>query len=83
MALPNSKLADILRQRRNQGGFASYKPDINMLSPFAANPSEIYSDEHMAPGAKGNALNLDVEARPTFAGLDDIYRPNLDSKLRL
>lgn len=88
MALPNSRLAEILRQRRNQSGFGSLTPDQNIgmgmaLGPFVPNATDVYTDEHMQPDSKGNALNLDVESRPAFAGLDDIYRPNLDSKYKL
>ncbi|XP_075165863.1 OCIA domain-containing protein asrij [Haematobia irritans] len=84
MALPNSRLAEILRQRQQQrgGGFLNTDQSIGMgmaLGPFTPNASDVYSDEHMHPDVRGNALNLDMESRPQFAGLDDIYRPNLDS----
>lgn len=84
MALPNSRLGEILRQRKQQGGLAGFKPDQSLsmgmaLGSFTPNASDVYTDEDMQPHNKGNALNLDTE-RPSFAGLDDIYRPNLDSK---
>ncbi|XP_013109892.1 OCIA domain-containing protein 1 [Stomoxys calcitrans] len=84
MALPNSRLGEILRQRQQQrgGGFLNPDQSIGMgmtLGPFTPNANDVYSDEHLHPDSKGNALNLDTESRPQFAGLDDIYRPNLDS----
>lgn len=85
MALPNSRLGEILRQRKNQGGLSGYAPDQNLsmgmaLGPFTPNTNDVYSDVDIHPSNKGNALNLDVESRPSFAGLDDIYRPSLDSE---
>lgn len=85
MALPDSRLGEILRQRKNQSGLGGYRPDQNLsmgmaLGPFTPNATDVYTDEDLHPVNKGNALNLDVESRPSFAGLDDIYRPNLDSK---
>ncbi|XP_065367725.1 OCIA domain-containing protein 1 [Calliphora vicina] len=84
MALPDSRLGEILRQRKNQGGLAGYKPDQSLtmgmgLGAFAPNPNDVYTDGDLRPTNKGNALNLDMESRPSFSGLDDIYRPNLDS----
>lgn len=84
MALPDSRLGELLRQRKNKGGLAGYAPDQSLsmgmtLGPFTASPRDVYTDEDIQPANKGNALNLDIEARPSFAGLDDIYRPNLDS----
>ncbi|KNC29649.1 hypothetical protein FF38_08678 [Lucilia cuprina] len=84
MALPDSRLGELLRQRKNQGGLAGYRPDQGLgmgmsLAPFAPNNNDVYTDEDLQPNNKGNALNLDMESRPSFAGLDDIYRPNLDS----
>lgn len=86
MALPDSRLGEILRQRKNQGGLGGLRPDQNLsmgmaLGSFTPNPKDVYTDEDMQPIDKGNALNLDVESRPSFAGLDDIYRPNLDSNI--
>ncbi|XP_073847645.1 OCIA domain-containing protein 1-like [Musca autumnalis] len=88
MALPNSRLAEILRQRQSQrgGGSGFLNPDQSIgmgmtLGQFSSpNSTDVYSDEHLHPDAgRSSALNLDAEARPQFAGLDDIYRPNLDS----
>ncbi|TMW54683.1 hypothetical protein DOY81_000214 [Sarcophaga bullata] len=84
MALPDSRLGEILRQRKNQGGLSGYAPDQNLsmgmaLGPFTPNANDVYTDVDIQPNNKGNALNLDVESRPSFAGLDDIYRPSLDS----
>uniref|UniRef100_A0A1B0A9I3 OCIA domain-containing protein n=1 Tax=Glossina pallidipes TaxID=7398 RepID=A0A1B0A9I3_GLOPL len=88
MLLPNSRLGELLRQRQNQSGFSSLKTDSQLgvgmtLSPFASNAGDIYSDEHLQPAGKGNALNLDMENRPTYAGLDDTYRPTLDSAAQI
>lgn len=85
MALPNSRLGEILRQRKHQGGgLGGFKPDQNLsmgmaLGSFTPNANDVYTDEDMQHKNKGNALNLDMESRPTFAGLDDTYRPNLDA----
>lgn len=83
MNLPNSRLGEILRQRQTQG-LSGFKPDQSLsmgmgLGPFTPSANDVYTDEDMQPQNKGNALNLDMEARPSFAGLDDVYRPNLDS----
>lgn len=88
MNLPNSRLGELLRQHRDGKGFGAgaggygFSSDgglgIGMsLNPFGSN--DVYSDEHLQPNRQSNSLNLDVESRPTFAGLDDIYRPTLDS----
>lgn len=85
MALPNSRLGEILKQRQ-RGGASFLNPDQSIgmgmtLGAFTPNSADVYSDEHMQPDSKGNALNLDMESRPQFAGLDDIYRPNLDCNI--
>uniref|UniRef100_A0A1A9WI91 OCIA domain-containing protein n=1 Tax=Glossina brevipalpis TaxID=37001 RepID=A0A1A9WI91_9MUSC len=88
MRLPNSRLGELLRQRQNQSGLSSLKTDSQLgvgmtLSPFTSSSGDIYSDEHLQPAGRGNALNLDTESRPTYAGLDDTYRPTLDSPTQI
>ncbi|XP_037714658.1 OCIA domain-containing protein 1 [Drosophila subpulchrella] len=84
MRLPNSHLGELLRQRRQGGGvISSITPDENLgraftLAPFTPSSADVYSDEAIKP-TRSTALNLDTESRPTMAGLDDIYRPTLDS----
>ncbi|EDW56857.1 OCIA domain-containing protein 1 isoform X2 [Drosophila sechellia] len=84
MRLPNSHLGELLRQRRQGGGvISSITPDENLgraftLAPFSPSSADVYSDEAYQPG-RSTALNLDTESRPTLSGLDDIYRPTLDS----
>ncbi|XP_068148072.1 OCIA domain-containing protein 1 [Drosophila tropicalis] len=84
MRLPNSRLAEVLRQRRQGGGVIStMTPDESLsraftLAPFSPSSPDVYSDEAYQPG-RSTSLNLDTESRPTLSGLDDIYRPSLDS----
>ncbi|EDV56715.1 OCIA domain-containing protein 1 isoform X2 [Drosophila erecta] len=84
MRLPNSHLGELLRQRRQGGGvISSITPDESLgraltLAPFSSSSADVYSDEAYQPG-RSTALNLDTESRPTLSGLDDIYRPTLDS----
>eukprot|EP00099_Drosophila_melanogaster_P020286 NP_611733.1 asrij, isoform A [Drosophila melanogaster] len=84
MRLPNSHLGELLRQRRQGGGvISSITPDENLgraftLAPFSPSSADVYSDEAYQPG-RSTSLNLDTESRPTLSGLDDIYRPTLDS----
>lgn len=84
MRLPNSKLGELLSQRQRDGSVISrLNPDQGIgigltLSPF--NSTGI-SDERIQEFPRSSALNLDLENRPSIAGLDDIYRPSLDSEL--
>ncbi|KAH8401583.1 hypothetical protein KR009_006722 [Drosophila setifemur] len=84
MRLPNSHLGELLRQRRQGGGvISSITPDENLgraftLAPFSPSSADVYSDEAYQP-VRSTSLNLDTESRPTMTGLDDIYRPTLDS----
>uniref|UniRef100_A0A8D8H2Q6 OCIA domain-containing protein 1 n=1 Tax=Culex pipiens TaxID=7175 RepID=A0A8D8H2Q6_CULPI len=82
MRLPNSRLADIIRQRR-QGGTAGVErllPDQSlgagsMLSPFGpTTPSDTVTGDHYR-----RDFNLDVHV-PQYAGLDDNERPTIDCK---
>ncbi|XP_053961974.1 OCIA domain-containing protein 1 [Anastrepha ludens] len=84
MRLPNSRLGELLKQRRENGGVMSrLSPDQGMglglaLSPFNSTGANVNEDQ-ANEFARSNALNLDVESRPSIAGLDDIYRPSLDN----
>ncbi|ETN61411.1 OCIA domain-containing protein 1 [Anopheles darlingi] len=83
MQLPNSRLADLLKQRRlgGTGMTDKFLPDqgfgaSSMLTPFASTPSpERHADESFT---NNSSLNLDYDA-PQYAGLDDSGRPTLDS----
>ncbi|XP_069701206.1 OCIA domain-containing protein 1 isoform X2 [Periplaneta americana] len=71
MQLPNSKLAEMLRQRKRQGGFQeSITMDPGFPMPSFAE-TETYSDV-------GPHHDLDTD-RPYNEGLDDSHRPTLDS----
>lgn len=80
MTLPNSKLAEILRQKKKGAFYGQLAPDQGFGSGLALQPfssfSDSYSDEQVRK--QSSALDMD-ESRPTFSGLDDVYRPNLDS----
>ncbi|XP_032291550.1 OCIA domain-containing protein 1 isoform X2 [Drosophila virilis] len=84
MRLPNSRLGELLRQRRQGGGVIStITPDENLgraftLAPFTPSSADVYTDEGYQP-SRNTALNLDTDSRPNLSGLDDIYRPTLDS----
>ncbi|XP_055624310.1 OCIA domain-containing protein 1 isoform X2 [Toxorhynchites rutilus septentrionalis] len=84
MQIPNSRLADIIRQRRQgaaagverlipeQGGFGAG----SMLSPFGpAIPSDSVTEERLRDS---DSLNMDI---PQYSGLDDSGRPTVDSTL--
>ncbi|XP_017469267.1 PREDICTED: OCIA domain-containing protein 1 [Rhagoletis zephyria] len=84
MRLPNSRLGELLKQRRKDGGvMGRLNPDQGMgiglgLNPFNSTLSSTNEDlGRELP--RSSALNLDVETRPSIAGLDDIYRPTLDN----
>ncbi|PSN35362.1 hypothetical protein C0J52_11496 [Blattella germanica] len=70
MALPNSPLAEMLRQRKRKGGFQetiTMDPNLS-LPPFG--DVESYSDV-------GPHHEIDTD-RPYHEGLDDSQRPTLD-----
>lgn len=81
MTLPNSKLAEVLRQKKKGNFYGQLAPDQGFGSGLALQPfssyADGYSDEHVKK-KQGSALDID-ETRPTFSGLDDVYRQNLDS----
>lgn len=77
MALPDSKLGEMLRMKRRGGLYENLTPDQGFgaglaLAPFQS-ATEKYSDELQ----RSTSLNLDTE-RPSMSGLDDTFRPNLD-----
>jgi len=77
MRLPNSRLAEALRLRKKGVFFESFAPDGGLsLAPFASS-TDVYTDENMKSHQQ-NSLDIDVE-RPSNFGLDDTYRPSLDS----
>lgn len=85
MRLPNSRLADIIRQRRqgNTAGVERLLPDQSlgagsMLSPFGpTTPSDTITGDHYR-----RDFNLDM-SRPQYSGLDDSERPTIDSSRQL
>ncbi|XP_055702762.1 OCIA domain-containing protein 1 isoform X2 [Phlebotomus papatasi] len=84
MRLPNSKLAEILKQRKRGGLYESLTPDQGFgtglaLPPFGNTTTDSYSDEVFRKN-RNSALNLDTE-RPANTELDDTYRPNVDSPI--
>jgi len=77
MAIPGSKLGEMLKMKRKGGLYESLTPDQGFgaglaLSPFQS-ATEKYSDELQ----RSTTLNLDTE-RPSESGLDDTFRPNVD-----
>lgn len=77
MRLPNSKLAEALRRRKKGEFFESFNPDGGLsLAPFSSS-TDVYTDENMKSHQQ-NSLNLDVD-RPNNSGLDDTYRPSIDT----
>uniref|UniRef100_A0A336MIB8 CSON000263 protein n=1 Tax=Culicoides sonorensis TaxID=179676 RepID=A0A336MIB8_CULSO len=81
MKLPNSKLGEILRQKQKGAFYGQLSPDQGFGSGMSLQPfssfTDSYSDEE-AKRSQSSVLDLD-ESRPVMKGLDDVYRPNLDS----
>lgn len=77
MRLPNSRLAEALRRRKKGEFFESFTPDGGLsLAPFSSS-TDVYTDENLKAKPQ-NSLDLDVD-RPANFGLDDTFRPSLDS----
>lgn len=77
MRLPNSRLAEALRRRRGGEFFESFSPSGGVsLAPFSS-ATDVYTDENMKEKHQ-NSLDIDVD-RPSNSGLDDTFRPSLDS----
>ncbi|XP_058830770.1 OCIA domain-containing protein 1 [Topomyia yanbarensis] len=83
MRIPNSRLAELIRQRRQggPGGVERLLPDQglgagSMLSPFGpTSPSDSYTEKQLD---RSDTFNLDIHV-PQYSGLDDSGRPTLDS----
>ncbi|CAG9860523.1 unnamed protein product [Phyllotreta striolata] len=77
MQLPQSKIGEMLRQKRRGNIRENIDPGFGAglsLSPFSGiSPSETYSD--ISPYS---SLDIDT-SRPENPGLDDYYRPSLDN----
>jgi hypothetical protein len=80
MRLPNSRLAEALRRRKKGEFFEKFTPDGGLsLAPFSSQ-TDVYTDENMKE-KNHSSLNLDVD-RPANFGLDDTYRPSIDTPER-
>ncbi|XP_053664639.1 OCIA domain-containing protein 1 [Anopheles marshallii] len=83
LQLPNSRLADLMRQRRQEttGMADKFLPDqgfgaSSMLTPFETSPArERQADESFL---SNGSLNLYYDG-PQYSGLDDSGRPTVDS----
>ncbi|CRK97837.1 CLUMA_CG011213, isoform A [Clunio marinus] len=77
MRLPNSKLAEALRRRRKGEFFETFTQEGGLsLAPFSSS-TDVYTDENLKHNQQ-NSLDLDVD-RPANFGLDDTYRPSIDT----
>jgi len=77
MRLPNSQLAEMLKRKNKGEFFEKFTSDGGIsLAPFGSS-TEVYTDEILKPG-QNNSLDLDFD-RPANGGLDDTYRPSLDT----
>jgi hypothetical protein len=78
MQLPNSRIAEALRRRKNGEFFERITPGGLSMSPFSGT-TEVYTDENMKEvdpfksTGQNNSLDLDLD-RPFNSGLDDTYR---------
>lgn len=84
MRLPNSQVGEMLRRRK--GGFMdNFSPDGGLsMAPFTSRAQpDIYTDEGQKPVQPQHRQgSLDFDRPVTFSGLDDTYRPTLDSPER-
>lgn len=86
MRLPNSQVGEMLR-RRKQGFLDNFSPDGGLtMSPFSqrTQQNDVYSDEGMraSPQIPQSSSSLDLDRPISFNGLDDTYRPSLDTPER-
>uniref|UniRef100_A0A1L8DCM4 OCIA domain-containing protein n=1 Tax=Nyssomyia neivai TaxID=330878 RepID=A0A1L8DCM4_9DIPT len=84
MKLPNSKLAEVLKQRKRGGLYEGLMPDQGFgtglaLPAFGNTTTDSYSDESFRQN-RSSSLNIDTD-RPANAELDDTYRPNVDAPI--
>lgn len=71
MRLPNSRLAEALRRRKNGEFFEKFTPEGGLsLAPFSS-ATDVYTDENMKAHQQ-NSLDIDVD-RPVNFGLDDRF----------
>lgn len=86
MALPDSKLAELLRAKKKGGLYDSLTPDQGFgaglaMAPFSSqSKTEQYTDE--TNKNKVSSLDLDTD-RPVQFDLDESRRGNVDSMMRL
>ncbi|KAG5682409.1 hypothetical protein PVAND_011762 [Polypedilum vanderplanki] len=79
MQLPNSRLAEALKRRKGGEFFERINPDGGLsLAPFSS-ATDIYTDENLKHSSQSDSLNLNLEDRPFNSGLDDTYRPSIDT----
>lgn len=78
MRLPNSRLAEILRAKKKGGFIENITPDQGFGAALSLAPFSTPSDQYSDVKDRSTSLNLDTE-RPSHSGLDDTYRPNLDT----
>lgn len=77
MRLPNSRIGEALRRRKKGEFFENLSPDGGLsLAPFSS-PTDVYTDENLK-ARQQNSLDLDVD-RPANFGLDDTFRPSVDT----
>jgi hypothetical protein len=81
MRLPNSQLAEALRRRKKGEFFENFSREGGLsLAPFSSS-TDVYTDENLKSSQPQNSLDLDLD-RPANFGLDDTYRPSIDSPER-
>lgn len=77
MRIPDSRLAQALRLKKKGAFYENFGADGSLsVAPFSSS-TDVYTDENMKSHQQ-NSLDLDVD-RPANFGLDDTFRPNLDS----
>lgn len=78
MRLPNSRLGDALRRRKKGEFFETFTQDGGLsMAPFSS-ATDVYTDENLKSSSQNNSLDIDTD-RPANFGLDDTYRPSVDS----
>lgn len=77
MRIPNSRLAEALRMKRKGAFYENFGADGSLtMAPFSSS-TDVYTDENMKSHQQ-NSLDIDID-RPANFGLDDTFRPNIDS----